>query len=123
MCSSKLTASYNVLESPTPPSTAIVSGSESDGEVEDSSRKRPASAVDPTDPTIPPVTAQPPVVPAVSAPTVSAVDVSDVLPPSRPTPTEMLNNAVGGILSKKLNGYASFIMEQGDCHNWIHLAK
>ena len=96
--SSELTASYNVLESPTPPSTAIVSGSGNDGDVEDSNRNRPASNVDPVAPTIPPATSpsatpQPLVVPAV--------DVSDMLPPSRPTLTEMLNNAVDGILSKK----------------------
>ena len=36
----------------------------------------------------------------------------------------MLDNAINKVMSKKLlNGYASFIMEQGNFHNWIHLAK
>ena len=54
----------------------------------------------------------------------STVATVDMPPPARVTSAVMLDNAINKVMSKKLlNGYASFLMEQGDFHNWIHLAK
>ena len=51
-------------------------------------------------------------------------EVDNMPPPPLPTTEEMVDNVLSNLASKKLrHGYASYIMEQGDFHNWIHLAK
>ena len=48
----------------------------------------------------------------------------DMPPPRLPSAVEMADDVLESMAKRKLlHDYASFIMEQGDFHNWLHLAK